>query len=621
MKEILFPHDKMRNVQDGMISDIYSSLKEKKSMILHAPTGIGKTVSVLSPALSLALKKDLTVFFLTSRHTQHKIVVDTLKEIKKKHCVDFVVADIIGKKWMCSQAWVEAIYSNDFVDYCKKLRDEKKCEFYSNVLKNPRKLTVKAEKILKELKFLGPMHVEEVIDSCGKEKLCPYEMASLLGKEARVIVGDYYYIFSPKVRDSFFNRIGKELGQCILIVDEGHNLPARVRDLMTAKLSSLMLERALKEAKKFGFKESVEKLKILMGVLTDLSEDLNFNREEKSVRKGNFVELVVRNFDYDELISDLTFIGDEIRERQKQSYVGSIGNFLEAWLGSDEGFTRILSKKEVMGKEMIILSYKCLDPSLLTKDLIERSYATIIMSGTLNPTFMYKDILGFSKDVVEKEYKSPFPEKNRLGLIIPETTTKFTRRNKTEFSRIGEICANLVNAIPGNSALFFPSYKLRDDIYLFFKDKCEKVIFLEKTKFTKTEKEEFLESFKGYKDKGAVLLGVSSGSFGEGIDLPGILKGVVVVGLPLQKPDLETKDLIDYYEDKFGKGFDYGYVYPAITKCLQNAGRCIRSENDKGVIVFLDERFSWQNYYRCFPLDMNLKISKMYEDRIREFFG
>ena len=92
------------------------------------------------------------------------------------------------------------------------------------------------------------------------------------------------------------------------------------------------------------------------------------------------------------------------------------------------------------------------------------------------------------------------------------------------------------------------------------------------------------------------------------------------MGLPLQKPDLETKELIDYYEEKFGQGVNYGYIFPAITKCLQNAGRCIRSENDKGVIIFLDERFAWQNYYKCFPSDMDFKISKIYIKRVEEFF-
>ena len=99
-----------------------------------------------------------------------------------------------------------------------------------------------------------------------------------------------------------------------------------------------------------------------------------------------------------------------------------------------------------------------------------------------------------------------------------------------------------------------------------------------------------------------------------------MLKAVIVAGLPLQKPDLETKELIDYYQSKFGKGWDYGYVYPAITKCLQSAGRCIRSEKDRGIIVFLDKRFAWGNYMRCFPPEMNIKVTSLYHEKIKEFF-
>ena len=130
-----------------------------------------------------------------------------------------------------------------------------------------------------------------------------------------------------------------------------------------------------------------------------------------------------------------------------------------------------------------------------------------------------------------------------------------------------------------------------------------------------------LENYKGYKEQGAVLLGVSSGSFSEGIDLPGdYLKSVIVVGLPLAKPDLETKQLIEYYDMRFGKGWDYGYVYPAMIRTIQNAGRCIRSKEDKGVIIFLDERYRLQNYFKCFPKDWQMKITRMPIALIEEFF-
>ena len=618
LKEILFPHDKMRNIQDVMLSDINNAIKDKKNMIIHAPTGIGKTVSVLAPALSYAMDNDLAVFFLTSRQTQHKIAVDTLKQIKKKYSNNFDAADIIGKRWMCLQG-VEGLNAGDFIDYCKKLRDNDNCEFYTNTRKKSMRPTVLAESKLNELKVLGPMHVEDLMDDCKKPKLCPYEVVSFLAKGAKVIIADYNIVFNPSVRDSLFARINKQLENSIIIIDEGHNLPARARELLTAKLSTFIIDRAIKEANKFEFYNIIPILKILKDIFNELGFDLNFNKEEKFVRKYEFVEKIKEQQNYDEIITELGFVGDLIKEKQKQSYVGSIGKFLEAWLNQDNGFARILKKD--FSNNNLILNYRCLDPSLITRDVVERSYSTIIMSGTLTPTSMYKDILGFP-DAVEKVYDNPFPKDNRLSLIVPETTTKFTRRNNDEFIKIAEVCNKIVNKIPGNAALFFPSYNLRDNVYKKFYNICDRKMIIEKQNLNKEEKEKILDDFKRNKDDGAVLLAVSTGNFGEGIDLPGdFLKGVVIVGLPLERPDLETKELIDYYQEKFGKGFDYGYIFPAITKCLQNAGRCIRSETDKGVIVFLDERFAWQNYLRCIPLDMGFKISKMYEERVERFFN
>ena len=228
LKEILFPHDKIRNIQKDMIKDIHESVKNKKNIIMHAPTGIGKTVSALSPSLSIALKENLTIFFLTSRHTQHKIAVDTLKQVKKKHGNDFGVVDIIGKKWMCLQD-VENLHAGDFLEYCKKLRDKDQCEFYLNTRKKSRRPTVIGEKVLNDLKVLGPLHVQELVQECRKPKLCPYEMASFMAKDAKVIIADYNYIFNHAVRDGLFSRTNLKLEECIIIIDEGHNLPGRAR--------------------------------------------------------------------------------------------------------------------------------------------------------------------------------------------------------------------------------------------------------------------------------------------------------------------------------------------------------------------------------------------------------
>jgi DNA excision repair protein ERCC-2 len=618
MEEILFPYEKIRDIQDTVIRDIHDSLRGKKNIIIHAPTGIGKTASALAPALSFAIEKDLTIFFLTSRQTQHKIAVDTLKQIRKKHGTSFGVADLIGKKWMCLQE-LEAMNSGDFIEYCKKLREGNECEFYLNSRKSSRLPTVQADKLIGELKVLGPMHVNEVIDSCRKPKLCPYEMTSMLAKDAKVIIADYNAIFNPIIRDGLLTRTEKKLENSIIIIDEGHNLPSRARELLTYKLSTKNIERAIKEALKYELFNTAKILKSLNDTISELSVDLNFNKEEKLIRKYEFIDKINENWKYEDLIQEMTASSELVKEKQKQSIIGGIGKFLESWQLQDAGFARILTMDSREGS--FTLNYRCLDPSLVTRDAIDRSYSTIIMSGTLTPTSMYRDILGFGPNTEEKFYTNPFPKENRLSLIVPETTTKFTRRNDHEFTKIAGICNRIITKIPGNAAIFFPSYNLRDQIHRHLYKISNKKILIEKQNLSKEEKEEILEEFKRHKDDGAVLLACSSGNFGEGIDLPGdFLKGVVIVGLPLERPDLETKEVIDYYEDKFGQGINYGYFAPAFTKCLQNAGRCIRTENDKGVIVFLDERFAWENYSKYIPSDMDFHITKIYEDRIQRFF-
>jgi len=620
-EEILFPHSSVREVQGDLIKEVVNVLENKKHLIAHAPTGLGKTAATIPIALSFALKNDLTIFFLTSRHTQHNIAIDTLKSIKKRHGTEIISTDIIGKKWMCAQLGVDALYSNEFAEYCKKLREENSCEYYSNVKKKSGSVTVKAKAILEDLRVLSPCHSDKIFEVCNKEKLCPYEMAALLAKESKIIIADYNYIFNPGIRNAFFLKSQKELQKCIVIVDEAHNLPRRVRELLTAKLSNFILERAIKEAKKFGFNKCVGKLRILLDMLNELSIDLDEKNQEKIIRKNELIQRVNFSGNYDDMINDLTFAGDDVREKQKQSYTALVASFLEFWTGEDEGYARILSKK--MGKYgwHISLNYNCLDPSFVTKDIVDNVYSMILMSGTLTPTFMYKDILGFD-DAVEKEFSSPFPKKNRLSLIIPETTTKYTRRGKEEFAKIAERVAGITNLVPGNSLVFFPSYFLRDSVYMHLMGLKTKELILEKSGLSKDEKNELLDTFRSKKEEGAVLLGVSSGNFGEGIDLAGdLLKAVIVVGLPLQRPSLDVKELIDYYDKKFSKGWEYGYVFPAIIKVLQNAGRCIRSSEDKGVIVFLDERFAWENYYKCFPADYDVKISKLYEERVKGFFG
>ncbi len=620
--KLLFPFDNIRKSQLDLIDDVKKAIKSKKHIIAHAPTGIGKTAATVSAALTYAIENDKDVFFLTSKHTQHHIVIETLKKIKNNFNVDIISADFIGKKWMCPISDIKNLHSRDFSEYCHDIRKDDRCKFYKKI-KNKTKLTKEAENFLEKLKEISPSHVENLIKHSTSENFCPYYISSELAKNSRIIIADYYHLFHPSVRKAFLLRIEKDIENSILIVDEAQNLPNRIRNVLSSKISTFSLKAAIREADRFDYLEIGDEINIILDILNNLKFQFIDGNKEIYIDKEDFIKTINEKIrDYNELVGDLLLIGEKIRTENKRSFVGSIGSFLEDWINSDEGYSRIFKITNWKGNEQLELNISCLDPSVSTKEIFDLCHSSILMSGTLTPTRMYRDIFGMDeKRTMCKEYKNPFLKSNKLSLIVPDTTTKYTRRKEEEFKKMATWCESISNSITGNVAIFFPSYYLRDQVTNYFERKINKKIFIEERGMNKKEKAEFLEKFKNYSDKGAVFSGVVSGNFSEGIDLPGkFLNGAIVVGIPLEKPDLVTKALIDYYDRLFGEGWNYGYVYPAMNKVIQACGRVIRSETDRGVIVLLDERFTWKNYFKCLPTDWNLIVTKEPVRRIKDFF-
>ncbi|NTV24063.1 MAG: DEAD/DEAH box helicase family protein, partial [Nanoarchaeota archaeon] len=494
--DLLFPHDVVRDEQSKLLEKVENCVLYKKNLIAHAPTGLGKTAATVAPALSYALKNNKTVLFLTSRHTQHKIVIDTLREIREKFGTRFSVASIIGKKWMCLVPGTEALYSSDFADYCKKAREERKCEFYVNARKNQGAFTVKATAVLERLKELPPMTTEQVIKEGSLETMCPYELSLGLAKSARVIIADYYYLFHPDIGDNFLQRSGKEIKDFIVIVDEAHNLPYRLKDLASEHLSGPTLRRAIREAKKTGNEKIISKLVEIQDILNRLTERFSPG-EERIVKKSDF-----EPSEYDDAIEELEEAGTAIREVQKQSYVGSVATFMKSWLGKEEGFARIISLKKGLKETYIQLSYRCLDPSVVCKDTINSTHSTILMSGTLQPTSMYKEMLGI-ENCEESSYKDPFPKTNRLNLVFPKTTTAYKARTENQYTDIANTLAEMIKLVPGNSAVFFPSYFIKEKVEYLLQQKVHRTIISEVSEISKQEKQDMLDRFKTYKETGA----------------------------------------------------------------------------------------------------------------------
>ncbi|VVB98008.1 ATP-dependent DNA helicase [uncultured archaeon] len=211
---------------------------------------------------------------------------------------------------------------------------------------------------------------------------------------------------------------------------------------------------------------------------------------------------------------------------------------------------------------------------------------------------MYRDVLGLDeKRTVMKSYPSPFPKSNKLNLIVEGAPTRYSHRNFDEYKKIGEM-VDKAHASKGKTAAFFPSYNVLSSVLPFIKTS---------PKFVQNERmppRELHKLAKDFSSQGGMLIGVQGGSLSEGLDYSnGEIKTAVVVGIALEEMSLEVKSLIDYYQEKFGKGWEYAYIYPAVTRALQAAGRAIRKDEDKAAIIYLDERFNWQNYRKLFPTD------------------
>lgn len=614
-----FPYKNIRESQKDLIQDIHLALNSQKNIIAHAPTGLGKTIASLGPALEYAIRAKKTVLFLTSRQTQHMIAIKTLKEINEEFGIEINCLDIIGKKWMCLQQGIEMINGGDFSEFCRNAKKERTCEYYNNMRKSDGMIKIPAEVYVSEIKN-SILNTEELVESCKSHRFCPYEIGLVKGETAQVIVSDYSYVFHPHIREIFFRKLGLNLSDCVIVIDEAHNLPDRTKDSASAQLTTSMLQRALKEASKYDLEEAVTVIRNLYDKIVEFKPDTGSQRfvadKAALIEKKTINDMITSTLNLEATCAVLDKAIETVRENQKKSAISPLLNFIVAWQGIEEGFTRIFSNdsNKVDGK---VIRYACLDPSIMTKKIFDECESAVLISGTLKPTSMYRDLLGVSR-VIEKEYKNPFPEDNALQLIIPKTTTKYDRRTEEEFQNIAKECKNLLELVPGNTVIFFSSYDIRNKVYKYLYDEEEHFI-LEEPSLNKEEKAEIIKEFMTSSLKRKVLLGASSGSFGEGIDFPGhFLTCVIVVGLPLMKPTLEVNKLIDYYNSKFKKGWDYGYFYPSFNKTFQNVGRCIRSETDRGIMIYLDERFSEDRYLKFFE-GRKYEVLLDYEQKIKEF--
>lgn len=627
--ETFFPFASIRAGQREFMKDVRDTVESGKILIAHAPTGIGKTVAVLVPAVQYALENEKTVFFLTSKRSQHKIAIDTLRLIKEYAgpMLNLVAVDITSKQSMCPRATsVQREFYSLFSEFCRYEQKNKRCRYF---LKND-------EEALQRIKG-EILHVEKLCNWCATRGVCPHKAALEVAEDADVVVCDYNYLFAPDIAERILEKIETGLEDLIVIVDEAHNLPDRIRNNLSNTLRMSTVTSAAR-AIKYEDREMHGNLVELENIFTKLVKKASANNGVEIAVERDFLEeemekVLRRRIDtinYDEFVKRLHSIAEDFenkkeKEREEvQRNIITVAEFLDEWR-TRERCVRIFSLAQ---RDNPALYFKLLDPSVISEQKFARAHSTILMSGTLCPTSMYADVLGATQDRIKgkeifmREYKSPFPEENRKIVVTEELTTKYTERGEEMYRRVAAKIGEVARYVRGSMAVFFPSYALLNSISAYLPGDVSRRAMVERRKMSKREKNGLYELLRD--TDGGILLAVQGGSLSEGIDYESnTLKAIIVVGLPLSPPTLEVKTIERYYAGKYGsaKGRLYGYLYPAVTKVLQAAGRGIRSEQDRCIIVLMDYRFAQYPYKNCLPPDYDVTVTGSAEADCKKFFA
>ncbi len=606
---IYFRHDRIRPSQKELMDDIYSAISNKQNFMAQAPTGMGKTDAALSAAITAALDNDLNVFFLTPKISQHKIALEVADGIAKKHSLPIRAVDIIGRSHCCIEPSLHNLDHDSFQTSCARRIKNQQCVFFANARGHNRVQEARANARFKELlRDYGTAGSTHDLIKLGKEKkCCPYEWLIKLAERSNVIIADYYHLMIPGVREVFLMKVKKRIEDSIIIIDEAHNLAPRIRSSLSRSINNFTFLRMAKEMQMLGLDAGpVEE------EFRKWAAELLGGKEEITVAAFEFDFFIERfGLTMKDAVEKLVDVGTEYVEKTNRKCAClSLARFMAEWMLDQYECVRILKRKD----DNFFLSKRLLDPSPATR-VLNQCASSILMSGTLVPLEMHRDVLGLDKEsTLMKSYPSPFDPDNLVNIISENVTTRYSRRNPKEYAAIAQSLDRIVEKTPGGTAVFFPSYGVMDNVLPLMESKG---LLVQEPGMKPKDVRSMIRKFKD----GGVLCGVQGGSLSEGVDYPeGEIKTAVIVGVALEEMDVETRALIDYYDEKFGRGWDYGYIYPGTIKALQAAGRGRRKETDRVAVVYMDERFRWNKYNWILNKDERVIVTDRPEHAVESFW-
>ena len=592
--EFPFPY---REGQRDLVASVYRTILRKKKLFIQAPTGVGKTMATVFPAVR-AVGEGLgeKIFYLTAKTIMRTVAEQAFSLLKEKGLL-YKTITLTAKEKICFCE--EAECNPDACPYAKGHFDRVNDAVFDLITHS------------------GDWSREVLEEQAKKHMVCPFEMSLDVSNWADAVICDYNYAFDPQAHlKRFFSESGK--GEYLFLIDEAHNLVERGREMYSASLykEDLLEVRKLVKA---------EDPKLAKGLSECNQQFLELKREcehYQILKSVSHIALKLMN-----VLSKLEDYLEECKDAEKKKRVldfyFAVRSFLNIHDIMDENYV-IFSEMMEDGRFQIKLF--CVNPAVNLQNYLEQGNSRIFFSATLLPVHYYKKLLSVEKDDYAVYAHSSFPQENKFLFIGTDVSTRYTRRGESTYQRFARYIAVMAEQKKGNYMAFFPSYRFLEEVHTCFLECVDHEVdsICQVSYMDEEQREEFLEEFEQEREKSLVAFCVMGGIFSEGIDLTDDkLIGAVIAGTGLPQVCTEREILKQYFNAADMDGFDYAYLYPGMNKVLQSAGRVIRTESDRGVILLLDDRFRAMRYREVFPREWQqyqLGSVKNLEQEIRTFW-
>ena len=586
-----------RGSQKEFVESVEKCVKGGETIIIESGTGTGKTICALTGSLHASEKKKIVYLTRTgSQQKQAMLELRKISELRKIFAIGMQGRGISTCPKISQDPELADGSPEELSKFCSEFKKhtgtDKGCIFFDKVMKTDMKAHIEY--------CASALPTSDEFSVYTLEKgLCPYEMMKRLIQYADVVIAPYHFIFVPGMKERFMKWMNVAIKDTIIIVDEAHNLPDHLREVMTSRYGAHALDRAESEANEWNDPEIAEGtsatdlINAVRKLMYTAKEELV--KEEDGLIPPYFIEdglmeyLSVTSIKIRNMCKSLIEHGSIVAESKKmngklpRSYMKSLGMFILSWMDSeDETYIKLVTNDPAF-------EIFCMDPYESAEPLRE-CHSSIHMSGTLEPMAEYRDVLGL-EDAKIIRFGSPFNKENLMVIHSEDVTTRYedTKRDETIIPLMEGHIINMINSVKRNTAVFFPSYSLMETmIGNGILSKTERKVFIERKGMAATEHQRMLNRFK---DSEGVLFAVFGGRISEGIDFPGKdMELAILAGMPFSRPGAKQNALIRYYDARSGNGWDHAVISPATRKMRQAIGRLIRSEDDRGAAVILDKR-------------------------------